>query len=79
MNDISQIFETNSQIVKIKGYSAGQIYPTEQNNEEGESCVFKFNKLCKGKNEGFSIGLTIRMNEKPVTLCTERFLEHEEL
>lgn len=37
---------------------------------------FNVTRICDAPNERFSIGLEVRMNDEPIYLATERFLQH---
>ena len=74
--DYPNFFESTSKTIKIKNYENGTVYPF---TTDSDSSIFYLDSISGDINELFSVGLVIRMNEKPMYLATERLMEHEEL
>jgi hypothetical protein len=69
-------FECTSHNIKIKGCQTNAVNPSDQHREAG---VFNIDKLSNDAAETFAIGLAIRMNENPIPLVFEKYIEHETL
>ena len=73
------IYTTHSRQIKLKNTAVNTDIDGERYGLVHPAEAFYVSKLANLDTEVFSLGLVIRVNEKPMKLVTERLLYNEEI